>query len=445
MRNLNSRSLYATILLACCLTAAHGQGTITTIAGTGAGGFSGDGGPATLACFSSPQGVATDAAGNIYVADRNNHRVRMISAATGNISTVVGTGVMGYAGMGGLATAAQMEYPNAICFDRYGNYYISDNYADAAYRVDGATGMINNICGHGAQGSSGDGGPGSLARMAIPFGIAVDPAGNQYIADYGNNELRKVNAITGIVTTIAGSIPALGSFSQINGVCTDNNGNVYVSDAGSHHCVKRIDYTGAITTIAGNGTAGYTGDGGPALSAEMRGPGCLFINSSFHLFICDADANVVRVVDLGTGIIHTLAGTGIAGFSGDGGSPALAQLQGPTGVWESASGDIYIADASNNRIRKIVGSGYKTTGTNAVSENNVSVFPNPSNGTFTIQTNSIPDNGSFEVYNLTGEKVFAGTISQQQTVVTIEQPAGVYTILLRSASGMSSHKVTISK
>ena len=452
--NILSRTIYAGLLLALSVTAAHAQGIITTIAGTGASGLSGDGGPATAATFATPAGVAVDATGNVYIADRYNGRIRMISASTGNISTVAGTSVT-YAmtGMGGPATAAEIIYPNALTIDAAGNYYASDWWADAAYKVDISTNYITNICGHHVQGCTGDGGDGPMATIAIPGGISLDNAGNVYIADYGNNRIRKLNAATNIVTTIAGGIsgPALNGvpaitagFGQINGVCVDHLGDIYISDAGNH-CVRKIDHMGLIRTIAGNGTPGYTGDGGSSLEAELNNPGCLFINASGDLFICDDVSNVVRVMNVSSGIIHTLAGTGAMGFSGDGGAATSATLNQPTGVWQDAAGIIYIADAGNNRIRRITGSAYKTTGATKLTENNAHIFPNPSTGTITIQTSSVPDNGSFDVYNVVGEKVYAGTISEQQTTISINQPAGVYTIVLKTATGSTTEKVTIAR
>jgi trimeric autotransporter adhesin len=446
-------TLIAGAMIAMSSTATLAQGTIYTIAGTGATGYGGDNGPSTAAVFSTPAGVATDAAGNIYITDKNNNRVRMIDVSTGTIKTVAGNGTFNYAGMGGDATAASIMLPNAIAVDNAGNFYFTDWFADAAFKVECGNHHIHNACGHHVQGCGGDNGPGPEATMCIPGGIAVDNNnGNLYMVDYGNNRLRKLNAATNIVTTFVGGIsgaamsgvPAnTAAFGQINGVCVDAMGNIYISDAGNH-VVRRIDLSGHIRTIAGNGTAGNSGDGGNALQGQLNHPGCLFINNAGNLFICDDASNVVRVMNVYNGIIHTLAGTGSMGFSGDGGDPIAAALNHPTGVWQDASGKIYIADAGNQRVRVIAGSAYKTTGIANATEGAMTIFPNPSTGTFNIQTNSA-DNATVEVYNVAGEKVYTGTIGEQAGTVTLDQPTGIYNVMVTTTAGTVTEKVTIKK
>jgi sugar lactone lactonase YvrE len=455
MINITFTKLFCASLLMAFSVGANAQGIITTIAGTGMSGYAGDGGPATAAKFANPSGVATDAAGNIYIADRNNHRVRMISATDGTITTVAGTGDYGYSGMGGPALVAKIKYPNAIYVDAAGNYFVTDNYTDVAYKVSSSTGYITNICGNGTQGGDGDGGPGNCARMCIPNGVYGDNVGNTYIVDIGNSRIRKVDGSTGIVKSIAGGLtgysgnggPALlAAFSGINGVCADAAGNVYISDRGNR-VVRKIDAMGIIRTIAGTpGVAGNTGDGGNALSAKLNSPGALFVNSAGYLFICDQGSHVVRVMNLASGIINTVAGNGTGGFAGDGGAATLAKLSSPTGVWQDATGSIYIADAGNNRIRKISGSGYKqATMANTLTEGQMSVFPNPSNGTFSVQTATQLENATLEVFNVLGEKVHAEKINSQFVTVALNQPAGVYTVQLNSNSGILTHKITIAK
>jgi len=435
------KTISAAVAMTAAVTGAHAQGTITTVA-TG---------------FSQPYGVATDVSGNIYVADRGDNSIRMVSAATGTTSLISGGTAFDPAhfmsSMGGLAIDGILTEPDAIFVDHSGNIFFTDWYNDAAIKIDAATSHIANICGHEDQGCDGDGGLARLATMEIPGGIWVDNSGNVYIADYGNNRIRKVDAATSIVNTIAGGVwgpavsgvPAVSAaFGQINGVCVDNYGNVYIADAGNH-CIRKIDHAGLVRTIAGSGVAGNSGDGGAALSAKLNNPGCLFINAAGDLFICDDANNNVRVVNVNTGIINTVAGTGAMGYTGDGGLPASAALNQPKGVWQDAAGAIYIADQGNAVIRKITGSAYKTTGTNTLTENNVSIFPNPSTGTFTVQSNTIPDNGTIEVYNVVGQQVYTTTIDQQQTVVSLNQPAGVYNVVINTNGGRITEKVTIAK
>ncbi|MES2701670.1 MAG: T9SS type A sorting domain-containing protein [Bacteroidota bacterium] len=451
MKNNSLRLLCASVMMAMASNAGA-QGVITTVAGTGTAGFSGDGGLASAARLSTPAGVATDADGNIYIADKSNHRVRMISASTGMISTYAGTGAYGYSGMGGAATAAAIEYPNAIYCDNSGNVFVSDHFADVGYRIDGATHMIANICGNGTQGCSGDGGGGCFARMCVPDGIYGDNSGNIYLLDVGNHRIRKVDAGTGIVNTFAGTFAgpyangthiSVTSFGTMNGICSDIHGNLYIADGGNH-CVRKVDaLTGNVRTIAGTpGVAGNTGDGGSATVARLNMPKALFVNNDGYLFICDPNSNVVRVVNLNTGIINTLAGNGSMGFSGDGGSPLTAKLAMPTGVWEDAAGNIYIADAGNHRVRKITGSGYKFATASGTVSTEATIFPNPSNGSFTVVT---PGNATLEVFNIAGVKVYADYLAASQTTVTLNQPSGVYTVKVNSASGTTVEKITIAR
>ncbi len=454
MKKSSLRLFGAAFMLAIC-TNAGAQGVISTLAGTGLSGFSGDGGPANLARFSGPAAVATDASGNVYVADKNNHRVRKIDAATGNISTVVGTGAYGYSGMGGDAALATIKNPSALYFDNLGNLFVCDNFNDIVFKVDAGTHAIHNHCGEGHQGNTGDGGDANLARTCIPDGVGGDNSGNIYVLDIGNHRIRKVNS-SNIVSTFAGTfigpyanpVPvAAASFGTMSGICADNLGNLYVADGGNH-IVRKIDMaSGMVRTIAGTyGIGGYAGDGGAANSALLRNPKTLFLTEEGFLFICDPTANVVRVVNQQTGIISTLAGNGSMGFSGDGGAPNAASLNQPTGIWEDpATGKIYIADAGNQRVRVITGSAYKTAtmGNSSTATDKVSVFPNPSNGNFTVATDAA--NATMEIYNIAGEMVQSGTLTNGQNTVSLKQPAGTYTVKVNSTSGTDVQKITIVK
>ena len=448
------RSIFTSLFMMLCITNLSAQGIISTIAGTGSSGFSGDGGEAILATFSSPSGVALDNIGNIYIADKYNHRVRMISAITGNISTVAGNSAGGYAGMGGPAGAATLFYPNAMFVDASGSYYFTDWFNDASFKVEASTHHIHNHCGHHTQGYTGDDGDAPDATMELPDGICLDNEFNAYIVDAGSNHIRRVDGATNIVTTVCGGTygysgdggPAsLATFNGVSGVATDNHGNIYISDRGNN-CIRRIDATGTIYTIAGTGVAGYSGDGGTAQMAKLYHPGGLFINNAGYLFICDIGNNVIRVLNTNMCTINTLAGNGTAGFSGDSGPAASAALNGPTGVWQQATtGDIFIADAGNNRIRRVMGAGYKTSPNleNELTQSHFEMFPNPTSGSFTILTNSVKANSSVEVYNIVGQKVFAQSITQQQTNINLNLPNGLYNVALKSNEGVSFQKLTI--
>ena len=323
---------------------------IETVAGTGAHGFGGDGGPAVLAQLSGPTNVALDAAGNIYIADSGNHRIRRIGI-DGNISTVAGTSARGFSGDGGPATQAQLALPLGVAVDGAGNIYIADYVFGYIRRVD-AAGVISTVA---------DGGR--------PTDVALDAAGNLYIA--ARSRIRKVNT-AGVISTVAGTGEAgysgdggsavQAQLNDIWGVAVDGAGNLFIADRGNNSsirrfdnsCIRRVDaVTGIITTIAGNENRGFSGDGGPAVLARLDSPADVALDAVGNIYIADARNHRIRRVDAVTGIITTIAGNGNRGFSGDGGPAVLAQLGGPIGVALDAAENIYIADTGNDRIRRL--------------------------------------------------------------------------------------------
>ena len=338
-------------------------GVITTVAGTGISGFSGDGGPATDAQLNEPFGVAVDASGDLFIADTSNDRVRRVDAATGVITTVVGTGISGFSGDGGPTTDAQLNEPFGVAVDASGDLFIADTSNDRVRRVDAATGVITTVAGTGISGFSGDGGPATDAQLNEPFGVAVDASGDLFIADTSNDRVRRVDAATGVITTVAGT--GISGFSgdggqatdaQLNdpsGVAVDASGNLFIADT-SNDRVRRVDSaTGVITSVAGTGISGFSGDGGPATDAQLNEPFGVAVDASGNLFIADTSNDRVRRVDGATGVITSVAGTGTAGFSGDGGPATDAQLNFPVGVAVDASGNLLIADSDNHRIRRV--------------------------------------------------------------------------------------------
>jgi trimeric autotransporter adhesin len=297
----------------CGIAGSVSYGTITTVAGTSAIGYSGDGGPAIAAKLWGPTCVALDSAGNLYLGDSANDAIRKVSAATGIISTYAGGNGHGYSGDNGPATAATMYAPTDCVMDRAGNLYLADDANNVIRKVAAGTGIITTVAGNGYEagspdgGYAGDGGPAVLAEINHPFGVALDGAGNLYIADTYNYRVRRVDAASGV-----------------------------------------------ITTVAGNGTHGFAGDGGPATSAELYGPEGMALDAAGNLYIADVVNGVIRMVSAATGKISTVAGTpGASGFSGDGGSATGAVLNYPTGVALTAAGDMYISDTSNMRIRRV--------------------------------------------------------------------------------------------
>ena len=356
----------AALLCSTFPTLAYAQSAIIeTVAGTGTSTFSGDGGAAISAALQNPNGVTVDSAGNLYIADSLNSRIRRVDAA-GNISTIAGTGTGGFSGDGGAATSAQINFPNGLAVDSAGNLYFADENSHRIRRVD-AAGIISTVAGTGAGGIfgafGGDGGPATAAAFRYPPNITLDSAGNLYIADYGNRRVRKVDA-SGNISTIAGTGAAgfsgdggpatAAPVDGPTGVVLDSAGNIYIADTNNHR-IRKVDPSGNISTIAGTGSAGFSGDGGSATAAQINFPRHVALDGAGNIYIADASNDRIRRVDA-SGIISTVAGTGTGGFSGDGGAPTSAQINDPRGIAvDSASRYIYIADSDNNRIRRISG------------------------------------------------------------------------------------------
>lgn len=349
------------LILLLCSSAAAAQGIITTVAGTGAFGFNGDNQPATSAWLAQPPAVAVDSSGNLYMADEINSRIRRVDAVTGIITTVAGTGVAGFNGDNQPATSAMLSFPTGVTMDTSGNVYIADRGNTRIRRVDAVTGIITTVAGTGAFGFNGDNQPAINAQLRFPWGVAAHPSGDLYISDQENQRIRKVDVATGVITTVAGTGVAgfngddqLATSALLNfpyGVAVDSAGNLYVSDLGNQR-VRRVDAaTGIISTVAGTGTSGFNGDNQPATSAQLRSPRGVALDASGNLYIV-ADGRVRRV-NAATGILTTVAGTGITGFNGDNQPATSARLNQANGVALDAGGNLYIADSGNHRIRKV--------------------------------------------------------------------------------------------
>ena len=331
-------------------------GTIATIAGTGTAGYSGDGGRATAAQLSGPDAVAVDGRGNVYIADRENNRVRRVSAS-GTITTIAGTGVAGFSGDGGPATAAQLNLPSGVAVDARGTVYIAD-LANNRVRAVNPAGTIVTIAGTGVRGITGNGGPATSAQLNSPGGVAVDGKGNVYFAE--GARVRKVGS-DGTITTVAGTgvrgfsgDGGLATAARLNGpegVAVDALGSVYVADY-SNSRVRKVSPAGTITTIAGNGRTGVAGDGGPANEARVSAPVGVAVDQRGNVYISDEIGQRVRMVGR-NGTITTIAGTAGAGSSGDGGPATSARLNVPYGVAVDGNGDVYITEYTGNRVRKI--------------------------------------------------------------------------------------------
>ena len=380
------------------------SGTITTVAGNGGIGYGRGGGPAVRTSLNVPLGVAVDGSGNLYIAESDQNRIHRVDAS-GIITTVAGTGEGGGGGDGGRAVEARLNSPISVAVDRAGNLYIAEYSNHRIRRVD-VSGIITTVAGTGEIGFSGDGGPAVEARLWHPGGVAVDGSGALYIADTFNHRIRRVDA-SGALTTIAGigesdfsgdgGLAAGAWLNQPEGVAVDTSGNVYIADTHNHR-VRRVDASGIITTVAGTGEWGFGRDAGPAVEVPLAEPvgvavdeaGNLYIavadrilrvnsqgiisrvttervvpddvavDGAGNVYVADGNSNRIQRVDA-SGSLTTVAGTGERGFSGDGGPAVKAQLNNPTGVAVDEMGAVYIADRWNHRIRRVDASGVITT------------------------------------------------------------------------------------
>jgi Bacterial Ig-like domain (group 3)/NHL repeat len=356
-----SRPLASAAVLLFALTASmHAQGILTvtpsrtasTTAGTGTAGYTGDTGPATAATLANPSAVAFDTAGNLYVADANNHVIREISTS-GVITTIAGTGSEGFAGDGAAATSAQLDTPTGIAVDASGNLYIADSHNHRIRKV--SAGTITTLAGTGTPGFSGDGAAATAAQLSLPSGVAVDSTGNVYIADTNNHRIRKVSS--GTITTLAGDGEELyagdngpatsAALDSPTGVAVDANGNVYIADRLNQRI--RVVSGGNITTFAGSGTPGFSGDGASATAATLSKPSGVSVDAVGNVYIADTDNQRIRQV--GNNTIATIEGSGSQGYGGDSGLSTAAILNAPRAVAPDAFGNLSIADRLNQRLR----------------------------------------------------------------------------------------------
>jgi trimeric autotransporter adhesin len=345
-----------------CIRKVGTNNIITTSAGNGVVGFSGDGGSATNANIAGPPNVAVDSIGNLFIPDRGNNRVRKVGT-NGIISTVAGRALND----GDFATNATLNLAYGIAVDSVGSFYVADSGNNRIRKVD-ANGIIRTVAGNGTYAYSGDGGAATNASLRHPYGIALDAWGNLYIADYNNYRIRRVDT-NGIISTIAGT----GSFgfsgdagsatnakiAWVYGLAVDAAGNCFFPDA-AYNRIRKIDTTGSISTVAGNGSYIFSGDGGMATNAAMLGPLSVALDSAGNLFIADTGNVRVRKVDT-NGIISTVAGNGGHAYSGDGGAATNASLNSPVGLTVDSAGEIFVSDSYIAVVRKVAKNGIITT------------------------------------------------------------------------------------
>ena len=337
---------------------------ISTFAGTGERGFSGDGGPAIAARLNGPFDLGFDGAGNLYFSDTFNHRIRRIDARSAVIATLAGNGMAGYSGDGGPATEASFNEPYGVAVDRHGNVYVADRHNHCVRRIDAVSGIVTTFAGNGRAGDAGDGGPAVRAGLVEPNGLALDPAQQRlFIADVADHRVRVVDLAAGTISTFAGTgegvhsgdggpAATAGVFGA-RAVKVAADGTVFILER-QGSSLRAVDPgSGVIRTVAGTGARGYSGDGGPARDAVFDAPKEFTLAPQRDILIVDTENHAIRAIDAATGIVATIAG-GRKGADGDGGPAVAAGLGRPHGVAVGPDGAIYIGDTENHRIRRLV-------------------------------------------------------------------------------------------
>lgn len=362
MKNIFLSAFLCIQLLA--VTNSYSQGgIITTIAGNGSKEYSGDGGQAVDAGLSSPGGLFIDVDGNLYIADSSNHCIRKVDPS-GIISTIAGNGTSGYSGDGSKAQDAQLNSPNDIYISALGELFIADTGNECIRKIDNS-GIITTVAGNGVEGFERGEFPATETSLNAPFGVYVNDNGNIFIADTANHKIRKVE--DGILSTIAGRISSIldpfgyggdggqavnALFWNPTEIYGDQEGNLYIADY-VNNFIRKIDASGIITSIVGTGSNDFTGDGGSAVNASIAQPSDVFVDSFGNIFICDTGNQRIRKVDA-SGIISTVAGNGGNDSFADNVPATETSLIYPSGICVDTIGNLYIADTDNNRIRKVV-------------------------------------------------------------------------------------------
>ncbi len=422
---------------------------ITTYVGNGVSGYSGNGGLATASCISIPMGLTIDLNGDLLVCQ--HMLVRKIDCTTGIITTIAGSDTAtsaGHGGDGGIATNAQLVEPYAVSVDANNNLYITDYWYYEVRKVMSSTGIIDTFAGNRSTGGTGDGGLAKRATFNSVFGLCVDTFRNViYISDEWGARVRKVDMSSMIISAFAGSgssgysgdggLATAAKFSRVLGLAIDKHGNVYIGDWDNGRIRKVDAVTKIITTVVGNGIVGYSGDGGLATNAKIDKPTAICFDSCGNLYFSDENNNRVRKVDLTTGIINTIAGNGTPGFSGDGGLPTLAQLNHPTGICVDKNNNLFIADYFNHRVRKIsnLTSCLTLSETFPEESDEISAFPNPANSKIEIVNNHSGES-DFIITDVFGQVVLKRKLTKKQETIYIDTfPVGVYVLTLTSNDG----------
>jgi sugar lactone lactonase YvrE len=436
------KKIITLLALVFCVNA-HAQ-IISTVAGGMSQGGSGDGGQATAAYLFNSHGVAVDAAGNLYIADCSNNRIRKVNTA-GIINTIAGSiGVHGYTGDGGQATAAKLYGPGAIVIDVAGNLYFTDQ--GNVIRKINTAGIINTIVGNGTFGFSGDGGQATAAMLNSPYGLALDAANNLYINDAGNDRIRKVNSL-GVINTIAGTglfgfsgdggQATSAKFNSLQGITIDTSNNIYVAD---DKRVRMINMSGIINTIAGNGTNGFSGDGGQATAAMLNSPYGLALDATNNLYISDVANQRIRMVNT-LGVISTVVGNGTSGYTGDGGSSTAAEIDAPSGLVVDGLDNLYFCQSTVS-IRKVTNISIAAIPTYNTQNSTFKIYPNPSSTNFVIEPSST-DKQTLQVFDVNGKLVLTQTINGKTNIDVSTLAEGVYNLSVQNPSAVINKRLVI--
>lgn len=412
---------------------------ITTYAGNGTEGYIGDGDAAINAELYYPIGLNFDKNGNLLVC--HHLLVRQVDKQSHIISTIAGSDTANHILDNVPATTTEIVEPYAVCIDDTGNYYIVDYWAaDIAVRkVSVSTGIITTFAGDKTMGNSGDGGPANQAKFKGIVSICIDTIHHyMYISDAYNYRVRRVDMLTGILSAFAGngvngysgdgSQAINAQFSRVFGLCTDTAGNVYIGDWDNAR-IRKVDFSsGIVTTIAGNGIGGFGGDGGLAINAMLKKPTAMCFDKQGDLFFTDEDNNRVRKIDMQTGIISTIAGTGAAGFAGDGGPAINAEFNHPTGICIDTMGNIFVGDYYNQRVRKIA-MGNAESVNEAILKENICLYPNPAKEQLTVSAGTAAT--EVMIVNAIGQVLLRQPCGGNKSSINISSlPPGLYYLLL---------------
>lgn len=431
------RKNYILVLVIFSMYISYGQ-IITTVAGNGSSGFSGEGQLATTARLNLPFNITFDSADNIYIADTYNNSIRKVNNESGIITTIIGTADK--------RQISELKTPTGLTFDNLNNLYIADMANLRIRRTNIETGKSITLAGQRTETDV----PNIKTVLGGPFHVVFDKTGNLYVSVNGDSKVNKIDFYTGNVTTVAGTeisgfsgdgdLAKNAQLSNPTGLALDSKGNLYISDSGNER-VRKVDLnTGIISTVLGTGETGMTLEGNLALATKLSNPLGLEVDSNDNLYVVDRNNNRVLKVDISTNIVSKIAGTGESGFSGDGELAVNAQLSNPTGLAFNSKDDLFIVDRGNNRIRKI--SGLNQDKSEVVLEETIAVFPNPAKDKINIQLKNGTELESVNLFDIRGKQVTV-QVANDNGINVSRLPRGIYILRLATSQGAIEQKIVL--